>query len=318
MLVANAYDSKDIYVWSQYMKEKHMIVVMVVVLLMLTIRLFSNKKQQQTVSVNGDEFNSTDELAVFVTLENEIAIHNQLIQEDVESKKTPEYSSRYPNLYAVPKTEWDQIEEEKKICYLTFDDGPSENTLQVLDTLDKYKIKAVFFVIGSEVLLDEKNQEILKEVSERGHLIALHTYSHDYKKIYASVDAFLDDYEKVFNVIEELTGQRPYIFRFPGGSYNSCVKYIRRDIITEMKRRGFIYYDWNVSGEDSVGHPSKYTILKNIKRDLNRYHLPVVLLHDGQANKITANSLEDIIKYIQEQGYEFGRLDERTPCQFRW
>ena len=240
------------------------------------------------------------------------------MSQDVESKKTPEYANRYPNLYAIPKKEWEPAEEQGKICYLTFDDGPSKNTLQVLDVLDEYNIKAVFFVIGNEILLNEENQQILKEVSDRGHLIALHTYSHDYKKIYASVDSFLTDYEKVFNIIEEITGQRPFMYRFPGGSYNSSVKWIRKDIINEMERRGFIFYDWNVSGEDSVGYPTTYSIIKNIKKDLTRYQLPVVLLHDGQTNKVTADALRQVIEKIKEKGYEFGRLDERFPCQFSW
>ncbi len=300
------------------MKERHIILIMVVILLMLTIRLFDSKKTEDSFSTNPNHFKSLDELAVFVTLENEIAIHNNPIGEEVESKKTPEYCNRYPNLYATPKTEWKPAEEMEKVCYLTFDDGPSKNTLLVLDILDEYDIKAVFFVVGNEILLSEENQEILKEVANRGHLIALHTYSHDYKKIYASVDAFLNDYEKVFNLVEEVTGQRPYIYRFPGGSYNTSVKGIRKDIIAEMERRGFIYYDWNVSGEDSIGHPSSSTIIKNIKKDLTRYQLPVVLLHDGIENKVTASSLKKIIEQIHDQGYCFGRLDERFPCQFQW
>lgn len=291
---------------------------MIVILLMLTIRLFGSKKTENSLSSDINHFQSIDELAVFVTLENEIAIHNNPIGEEVESKKAPEYSKKYPNLYATPKTEWKSPEEMEKVCYLTFDDGPSENTLKVLDVLDEYDIKAVFFVIGSEIVLSEKNQEILKEVVNRGHLIALHTYCHDYKKIYASVDSFLADYEKVFNLVEDITGQRPYIYRFPGGSYNSSVKWIRKDIISEMERRGFIYYDWNVSGEDSIGYPTASSIVKNIKKDLTRYQLPVVLLHDGQENKITASSLKQIIEQIKENGYHFGRLDERFPCQFLW
>lgn len=300
------------------MKEKQIINIMVVILLMLTIRLFDSKKAEDNLSMDVSHFDSMDELAVFVTLENEIAIYNNPIGEDVESKKTPEYCNHYPNLYATPKTEWKLPEEMEKVCYLTFDDGPSENTLMILDILDEYDIKAVFFVIGHEIILSEKNQEILKEVANRGHLIALHTYSHDYKKIYASVDAFLADYEKVFNLVEEIAGQKPYIYRFPGGSYNSSVKSIRKDIITEMERRGFIYYDWNVSGEDSIGYPTASSIIKNIKKDLTRYQLPVVLLHDGQENKVTACSLKKIIEQIQDRGYCFGRLDERFPCQFHW
>lgn len=300
------------------MKEGHMILILMVVFMMLVARLFMNQDVQDPPLVETHSFESEGELAIFVELENQIAYNRIQNEKEGSMHERSEYSNKYPNLYAVPKTEWPPIQEDKKICYLTFDDGPSKNTLKVLDILDEYEIKAVFFVIGEEIMLSEENQAILKEVSERGHMIALHTYSHDYRKIYASVDAFLQDYEKVFNTIEEITGQRPYIYRFPGGSYNSSVKWIRRDIIDEMERRGFIYYDWNVSAEDSVGTPSSRTILKNIKRDLNRYQLPVILMHDGTPNQITAQTLDNIIKMIQENGYSFGRLDERFPCQFKW
>ena len=298
------------------MKEGHIILVMIVILIMLMGRLFLDKETQESKH-DSIQFKSYDELAVFVTLENKIKRSEGAIGEDLDAK-TPEYVNRYPNLYAIPRTEWDSIEGEEKICYLTFDDGPSENTLKVLEILDKNQIKATFFVIGEEIELSDKNKEILKEISDHGHMIALHTYSHDYKKIYASVDAFLADYEKVFNLIEEITGQRPYIYRFPGGSYNSTVKRIRRDIIAEMERRGFIYYDWNVSGEDSVGTPTLNSIMRNVKKDLTRYQLPVVLLHDGQPNKTTAKALSSLIEMITEKGYDFGRLDDRFPCQFRW
>lgn len=300
------------------MKERHKILVMIVILIMLILRLFLEEDAKESSLQESILFESNDELAVFVALENQIVRTEGAIGEDLGSKTTPDYVNRYPNLYATPRTEWNSAQDGVKICYLTFDDGPSANTLKVLDVLDKYNIKATFFVIGEEIELNDKNKEILKEISDRGHLIALHTYSHDYKKIYSSVDAFLADYEKVFNLIEEITGQRPYIYRFPGGSYNSSVKKIRKEIITEMERRGFIFYDWSVSGEDSVGKPTSYSILKNVKKDLTRYQLPVVLLHDGQPNKVTAKALTSIIDMIIDKGYIFGRLDDRFPCQFHW
>jgi peptidoglycan/xylan/chitin deacetylase (PgdA/CDA1 family) len=85
-----------------------------------------------------------------------------------------------------------------------------------------------------------------------------------------------------------------------------------------MDRRGFVYYDWNVSGNDSIGSPTLYSINKNINKDLTRYQLPVVLLHDGKPNKLTAQNLSGIIDSIRGKGYSFGVLEERFPCQFRY
>lgn len=300
------------------MKEKYIIAVMFVVLVMLVGRLCTDHSPNKDVKAREyiNLITNRKELQVFVTLENEIA-YDQTKSAGMEESKSPDYVNLYPNLYASPKTEWEEIPKDQKVCFLTFDDGPSKNTLKVLEVLKEQQIKATFFVVGEEIE-SEENKEILKEVAKQGHLIALHTYSHDYDKIYSCVDAFLSDYDKVFNLVEEVTGQRLYMFRFPGGSYNPYVKRIRREIIDEMKRRGFVYYDWNVSGNDSVGSPSPYSIKKNINKDLTRYQLPVVLLHDGKPNKLTAQSLSGIIDSIRKKGYSFGVLDERFPCQFRY
>lgn len=287
---------------------------MVVILIVFIGRLGRNYTNKEQVIDVRSFMETQEELEVFVTIENEIAINQTGMQET----KNPDYVNQYPNLYADPKTQWDEIPKDEKICFLTFDDGPSKNTLKVLEILDEQNIKATFFVIGEEIEASDENKEILKEIAKRGHLIALHTYSHDYDKIYASVDAFLADYERVFNLVEEVTGQRLYMFRFPGGSYNPYVKRLRRELIDEMQRRGFIYYDWNVSGNDSIGSPTLYSINKNINKDLTRYQLPVVLLHDGKPNKLTAKHLDGIIESIRNKGYSFGVLDERFPCQFRY
>lgn len=299
------------------MKEKFIIVVMAVILFFLLAKLFSREGAIEQDRSYMNYIESKAELEVFVTLENEIA-YSQTNTSSMEESKTPDYVRLYPNLYVTPKTQWEEIPEEEKVCYLTFDDGPSKNTLKVLDVLEEQGVKATFFVVGEEIEESEENKEILREVAKRGHLIALHTYSHDYDKIYSSVEAFLADYERVFTLVEEITDQRIYMFRFPGGSYNSYVKRMRRELIDEMNRRGFVYYDWNVSGNDSIGSPTLYSINKNISRDLTRYQLPVVLLHDGKPNKLTAQSLSGIIESIRAKGYSFGVLDERFPCQFRY
>lgn len=323
------------------MKDKVIMLVLLLIFLSLVGRLFyHNTEEETTVGITGKlEYESLDELALFVTLENEVQLNKQGMVwregssvwdydisasisvmdpyvSDGDLSREPDYVQHYPNLYAKEDGQYTSPEDGKKVCFLTFDDGPSANTLKVLDVLDEKNIKATFFVIGEEI--NEENAEILKEVVKRGHKIGMHTYVHDYDKIYKSVDSFLDDYDKAFKRIEEVTGLRPYIYRFPGGSYNYYLKKMRKELIAEMSRRGFTYYDWNVSGEDSVGSPTAYSIKKNISKDLNRYQCPVVLLHDGQSNPLTAKVLEGIIEYIESKGYEFDTLDHREPCQFRW
>lgn len=127
----------------------------------------------------------------------------------------------------------------QKIAYLTFDDGPSEQTLLVLDILKEEKIHATFFLIGEEIT--PEREAIVKRMVEEGHTIGLHTYCHDYDVIYRSVDDFLADYEKLYQRLYEVAGLKPSIFRFPGGSTNRYGKSVIKAVKNEMERRGFCF-----------------------------------------------------------------------------
>ena len=110
---------------------------------------------------------------------------------------------------------------QEKRCYLTFDDGPTENiTPQILDTLRKYNIKATFFEVGS---LIDSNFDMARRVYEEGHLIANHSDGHNYEKLYASTDTFINEVNTCFQKIDAVTGgtQTMKLVRFPGGSYKS-------------------------------------------------------------------------------------------------
>ena len=153
------------------------------------------------------------------------------------------YQKLYPNLYVQKSTK--VTENAAKTIYLTFDDGPSPNTMDLLDILDRYNVKATFFVIYHD---DEASQNAYREIVKRGHTIAVHTASHKYTEIYKSVEDYLADFDIVYKQIERVTGVKPELFRFPGGSINSYNVRIYQELIAEMLRRGFTYYDWNVSG----------------------------------------------------------------------
>ena len=180
---------------------------------------------------------------------------------DSEQNLSIDYQKKYDNLYV--QNDFEYKEAQDSICYLTFDDGPStENTEKILDILKKYNIKATFFVIYKDT---EKEKAMYKRIVEEGHTIGVHTASHDYEKIYSSVDAYLKDFNKIASHIEEITGEKPEIFRFPGGSVNSYNGAVYMQIVSEMMRRGYTYYDWNVgSGDASYGTASKNWIVGNV------------------------------------------------------
>ena len=208
-----------------------------------------------------------------------------------------------------------EIAKEKKIVYLTFDDGPSKNTETVLDVLKENGVHATFFLIGSSIT--EEKTEIVKRIISEGNMIGIHTYSHKQNEIYASVNSYLEDFKKAYDKIYEVTGIQAKIFRFPWGSANNALGKIDKQVIAILEKEGFQYYDWNVSAEDSVGTPTAESILKNIKKDYNKYNEAVVLMHDSAVNRLTAQMLPQIIKLFKDEGYEFDTLDHmEVPYQY--
>ena len=171
------------------------------------------------------------------------------------------YQELYPDFYA-PQT-YSANSAPNKTAYLTFDDGPSGNTDIILQTLQEENVKATFFVVGTD---NADNLARMRRIVQEGHTIGMHSYSHSYKKIYASVEAFLKDMYQVFNLIKDTTGVTPTCFRFPGGSINSYNKAVYKDIKAEMIRRGFVPYDWNVSSGDASTTKNGY---KNIREGFN-------------------------------------------------
>jgi hypothetical protein len=125
------------------------------------------------------------------------------------------FQEMYPELYA--KKVQAVPEKNEKIVYLTFDDAPSKLTLPLLDILDRYQVKATFFVVG---FTDEKSLDAMREIVHRGHTIAAHSYTHKYQEIYASPAAFLKDFAQIHDLIQKTTGVDTQIYRYAGGSVN--------------------------------------------------------------------------------------------------
>lgn len=215
----------------------------------------------------------------------------------------PEWQSLYPKLYADPEAKRSTVDEEKTV-YLTFDDGPSVQTPQILEILKEYNVKATFFVVGHD---DEQSRQRMKAVVDAGHAIGVHTYSHDYKTIYSSVSAYLDDFNRQYELIHEATGVYPQIFRFPGGSINGYNGVTYQEIISEMVRRGFVYFDWNVATGDAVagGNQDKASLTANALKSVDSLRRSVLLMHDSADKVTTVEALPDIIEGYQDAGFTF-------------
>lgn len=222
------------------------------------------------------------------------------------------YQSLYPDLYC---TYTDKIAEQNKTVYLTFDDGPSQQTIEILNILKKNNVKATFFVIGKT---DKKSKEIMKQIVDDGNTIGIHSYTHDYNKIYSSVEAFLKDFDDMYSLIYEATGVKPGIYRFPGGSINTYDSTIYKDIIEEMNRRGFTYYDWNVSASDIDTDATEKSIYNNVISEVQQHSTSIVLFHDNGTKSQTAYSLDKIIANLKNHGYSLEELSNKTePIIFK-
>lgn len=193
-----------------------------------------------------------------------------------------------------------------KVIYLTFDDGPSVYTKELLNVLKEYNVKATFFVTGNG------NREYIKKAYNEGHSIGIHTYSHVYKNVYASEEAYFNDLEKVQKIIKEQTGEESRLVRFPGGSSNTVSRFnkgIMTRLSKELERRGYKYFDWNVSSSDTVKSNSDdiaNTVIRRLKKGNN-----VVLQHDTKYYSVKA--VRKIIEYGLANGYTFAKLDVTSP-----
>ncbi len=194
--------------------------------------------------------------------------------------------------------------------YLTFDDGPSAYTAELLDVLAKYGVKATFFVTcGGD------DSMILREYNE-GHTVALHTCSHDYSYVYSSVANYFDDLYSVQNRVKSITGETVYLMRFPGGSSNMVSmnydggSHIMSTLVNEVGARGFTYFDWNISSGDAGNVFSADAVFENVVYALKDGGSSVVLQHDVKDFSVAA--VERIIVFGLNNGYTFAKLDANS------
>ena len=207
-----------------------------------------------------------------------------------------------------------------KVAYLTFDDGPSKNTLEILKVLKKYNIKATFFVTAQNL----DCIDYLKQVAADGHTIGLHTYSHDYKKIYSSTDEYFKDLQKIHDLVKKTTGVDARVMRFPGGSSNTISEKYSNGIMTRLTKmvvdKGYSYFDWNCDSTDAEyrndtgrGRPVNDLINGTINSAGKQQHI-CVLMHDTWAKQTTADALPKIIEQLKSKGYSFDKLTVDTPA----
>lgn len=235
----------------------------------------------------------------------------------------PEVSTEVKELKEANDKRVDDVKESTtaiKKAYLTFDDGPSGNTDQILDILDQYKVKGNFFVIGR---FSEAYKDQYRRILDEGHVLGMHSYSHSYTDIYESTDSFIADLNHVQYVIYDITGFMPSIYRFPGGSSNLVSPVSMHEFIDILDKRGIVYYDWNInSGDADASRVSSEQIIDNVFNGIKALDSPeerneiMILFHDLSEKTTTVDALPTVIEGLQAQGYVIAPIDDYTkPIQ---
>lgn len=220
-----------------------------------------------------------------------------VVEESSREVQAPE------EILEISETEEQQSKEQreaKKEIYLTFDDGPSSNTAEILDILKEYDIKATFFVVGKT---DEQSVQAYKRIVEEGHTLAMHSYSHKYSEVYASKESFISDLSMLQEYLYQVTGVWPRYYRFPGGSSNSVSQVDMQELIGYLDQAGITYFDWNVESGDAVnGFLSPDKIKSNCLGKIEIYNECMILLHDAAEKDTTVEALPQVIEEILGRG----------------
>ena len=299
-----------------------------------TIKVEVRDKKAPEITLNGDAemtveagskfsdpgYTATDNCDGDIT--DSVKVSGDKVDKDKAGKYTVTYevsdssgnkatATRVVSVYD-PAATADTVNPGNKIIYLTFDDGPGKYTQGLLDVLDKYNVKATFFVTNTH----PDYQNMIAEEAKRGHTVAIHSASHKYNQIYTSEQAFFDDLEQMNSIIKAQTGNDASIIRFPGGSSNTVSKDycpgIMTQLVNDVTARGLLYCDWNVSSGDANPKPiSTEQVVQNVISGVQSHNVSVVLQHD--IKDFSVNAVEQIIQWGQANGYTFLPLTTSSP-----
>lgn len=256
-----------------------------------------------SISSSEDSTSSTD---IVSSEESSSSEASSVTSSTVVSHEEPTYSESGKRKASYPANDGD------KVCYLTFDDGPSKQvTTRLLETLEQYDAKATFFVVGYG------NLNLLDDIKAGGHSIGLHSDTHDWS-IYKSEEAYFKDLQAISNKVYDKIGEHPKIIRFPGGSSNTVsrnrCKGIMSKLVESVEDKGYVYFDWNVDSTDASDKKvSKEQIVNNVLKYAKGKDKICVLMHDLTGKTTTADALPEILAGLKEMGYRFEGLNENSP-----
>lgn len=298
------------------------VITSVIVVLVLALGAFSvfqtircNELEQKLQSLQESNDNLSSRVESLTTKNAELEKSVQDEREKAEkAQKQLESVQKETSVNKQVKTTTTVKTTQEKVAYLTFDDGPSSVTESILETLKKYDVKATFFVIASSKDTPQRRALMKREVEE-GHTIGIHSWSHNYNYIYSSEANFLSDFNKMKDMIKSATGVDTIFSRFPGGTNNTVSirvnngKPIMPTLLDDVKKLGYTPVDWNAGGMDAVNPvPNKDTIVNGVVSQCKSHNKAIILLHDSETHKSTAEAVPEIIKQLRAMGFTFKPL----------
>lgn len=265
-------------------------VTVMIIFIVLYANLRSDYKELQTqYDVLRESMESLKDSISYIDEEHDV----YSVSEVKDSGRNDDPQDAYERDY---DTDDPQSRDDIRRVYLTFDDGPSIYTGEILDILKSYDVKATFFVTGKT---DDTSVEAYKRIVDEGHTLGMHSYSHRYSQIYASKEAFIEDLNKLQEYLYDVTGTWPRYYRFPGGSSNTAAGVDMNELIEYLNSKDIRYFDWNiVSGDASGNGISASTIYNNCTGRLSEYNVAIILMHDAAGKHSTVEALPKIIETI--------------------
>lgn len=225
-----------------------------------------------------------------------------------------DYQMLFPDMYVESSPEFKYIYNDDRYFYLTFDGGPSESTEAILDTLAELGVKATFFVSGGRT---EGSDEIIKRIYDEGHTVGIYGDTLPANRLYESVETYLEDFNREFEYVYGITGEKPQVFRFRGGTVNKYNIHIRKQLTAEMLRRGFVYYDWNAVCGDNAAGADAAGIAETAMTTAQEKQRIFLLMHDTASNTETADAIREIVEHYEDKSYLFRAVtNEVRPVTF--
>ncbi|MGP1569715.1 MAG: polysaccharide deacetylase family protein [Eubacteriales bacterium] len=262
----------------------------------------SKRLNQQNTGIDGTQLSSGDDI-------KKLAEKAQSKKQELQGQKTQQDDKDETEFEENRRTGSDDsgytassYVEPEKVVYLTFEDGASANTEQILSILEENGVKATFFFNTSE---RKSSDEIIKTAFDNGNAVGISTsISGSLSEVYETAQDYGRDIDQSSIRLEHITGRKPDILRFPGGSNNSYMNLRKDEFVAEVKKRGLVYFDWNLCAEGN-GHVKDLSSLvanaTRIKTGTDRY---IILMHDN-GNVNTCAALRRVIQFYQNEGFEF-------------